>query len=89
MLRSCRRLDFIVVAVFVLCAWFLFDAHFNDIQDESVKASAAEKPWRHDATKVEEEQKTLEQEIVHGGTEEQRWQQAGQAAIKPNVAPAH
>ncbi|CAA9965138.1 DUF3431 domain containing protein [Pyrenophora teres f. maculata] len=70
MLRSCRRLYFIVVAVIVLCAWFLFDAHFNDIQDKSVKASAAEKPWRHDATKVEEEQKTLEQEIAHGGTKE-------------------
>ncbi|UPX13926.1 uncharacterized protein EKO05_0004421 [Ascochyta rabiei] len=70
MLRSRKKIEFAVVAVFVLCAWLLFDAHFNDIREESVKASVADKPWRKEATETEEEQKTLEQEIAHGGTRE-------------------
>ncbi|KAF2627865.1 hypothetical protein BU25DRAFT_431182 [Macroventuria anomochaeta] len=43
---------------------------FNDIQEESVEASIAEKPWRHEATEAEE-QKILEQEIAHDGTKEE------------------
>ncbi|KAF9695533.1 hypothetical protein EKO04_006372 [Ascochyta lentis] len=71
MIRLHRKIEFAVVAVFVLCAWFLFDARFNDTQEESVEASVAETPWRHEATEAEEEQKNLEQEIVHGGTTEE------------------
>jgi hypothetical protein len=71
MMRSRRRFEVVVVAVFVLCAWFLFDTHFNYIQEESVEASVTEKPWRNDETEAEEEQKILEQEIAHGGTKEE------------------
>jgi hypothetical protein len=70
MMRSRRKIEYIVLAAFVLCAWFLFDAHFNDIREESVEASVAEKPWRHEAIKAEGKQKILEQEIAHGGTKE-------------------
>jgi hypothetical protein len=71
MLRSRRKIEFVVVAVFVLCAWFLFDAHFNDIQEEPVDTSVVKKPWRHEPTEAEEEQKILEQKIEHGYTEEE------------------
>ncbi|KAJ4993259.1 hypothetical protein SVAN01_01234 [Stagonosporopsis vannaccii] len=60
MIRSHRRIEFMVVAVFVLCTWLLFDAQFNDIQGDP---SVAEEPWRQEATEAEEEQKTVEQEI--------------------------
>jgi hypothetical protein len=69
-MRSRRKIEFIVVAVFVLCAWFLFDAHFHDIQEKPVEAGVAEKPWRYEATEVVEEQKTLEQEIADSSAEE-------------------
>jgi hypothetical protein len=71
MMRSSKKIEFMVIAVFVLCAWFLFDAHFNDIQEESGESSVAEKPWRHEATEAEEEQTFLEQDVTHGGTEEE------------------
>ncbi|KAF2450958.1 hypothetical protein P171DRAFT_349117 [Karstenula rhodostoma CBS 690.94] len=69
MLRSRRKIEIIVVAVFVLCAWILFDANFNNIQEELVQAGVARKPWRYEATYAEQEQKILEQEIAHSGTE--------------------
>ncbi|KAA8626208.1 repeatdomain containing protein [Pyrenophora tritici-repentis] len=71
MLRSRRKIEVIVVAVFLLCAWFLFDAHFHDLQEESVEASAAKKLWRYEATKAGKEQKTIEQEIAHSTTKEE------------------
>jgi hypothetical protein len=71
MMRSRRKFEVVVVAVFVLCAWSLFDTHFNYIQEEPVEASVAEKPWRHEATESEEEQDILEQETAHGGTKEE------------------
>ncbi|KAF2847925.1 hypothetical protein T440DRAFT_491676 [Plenodomus tracheiphilus IPT5] len=43
MMRSHRKLEFIVVAMFVLCAWFLFDAYFNDVQ-KPVEANTKEEP---------------------------------------------
>lgn len=70
-MRSRRKIEFTVMAVFVLCAWFLFDAHLNDIQEQSAEASAAEKPWRYEATETKEEQNIVEQEIGHGGTNEE------------------
>lgn len=51
-----RKIEFVVVAVFVLCGWFLFDAHFNGIQ---------EVPWQQEAVYAEEERIM---EIAHGGT---------------------
>jgi hypothetical protein len=70
MLRARRKVEFMVVAVFMLCAWLLFDTRFNDIQEKSGEASVAEKLWQHEAIKAEEEQMILEQEIEHGGTNE-------------------
>jgi hypothetical protein len=70
MMRSRRKIEFVVVAVFMLCAWFVFDAHFNDIQEESAEASVAKKPWRHETTEAEEEQKILKQEFAYTGTKE-------------------
>jgi hypothetical protein len=71
MMRSHRKFDFIAVAVFLLCAWFLFDAQFNDYQKESVEASVAEKPSRYETTEAEEEQKILQQGIAHSSTKEE------------------
>jgi hypothetical protein len=67
MIRPRRRIEFVVVAVFLLCAWFLFDIYFNDVQEKSVEASIAEKPSLHEAPEPED-QKTLEQEIAHAST---------------------
>jgi hypothetical protein len=69
-MRSHRKVEFMVVSVFMLCAWFLFDAHFNKIQEESVEANVIEKPWRYEATEAKEEQNISEQETAHGGTKE-------------------
>lgn len=71
MVRSRRNVEFGLVAVFILFAWYLFDAQFNDIHNESVEASFAKKPWRYEATEAEEQQKTLEPSIAHGGTNEE------------------
>lgn len=60
-----------MVAMFVLCAWLPFDAHFNDVKAKPVKASVAERPWRHEATGAEEEQTMLKQEIAHDNTKEE------------------
>ncbi|KAH6637404.1 hypothetical protein C7974DRAFT_354851 [Boeremia exigua] len=67
MMRSRRQFECVAVAVFMLCAWFVFDAHFNTIQEEAVEASV-EKPWRYEA--VEEDQKIFEQQTIHGDTKE-------------------
>ncbi|KNG50722.1 hypothetical protein TW65_02101 [Stemphylium lycopersici] len=68
MVLSRRKIELVVVAVFLLCAWFLFDAHFNTIQEESVEHSVDKKPWRYEATEPKEEQKTVTQEVAHSGT---------------------
>jgi hypothetical protein len=68
MIRARRRIEFVVVAVFVLCAWFLFDAHFNNVQESPGDDSVAEKPWRYEATEAEKEQKIFEQETASDGT---------------------
>ena len=69
-MRSRRKIEFIVVAVFVLCAYFLFTTRFNSLKHESVETRIVEKPWRYKATEAEEEQKIPEQEIEPGGTKE-------------------
>jgi hypothetical protein len=71
MMRSHKKIEFVVIAVFVLCAWFLFDAHFNDFQKESLSSSVVKKPWRYEPTEAEEEQKILEQKIEHGYSKEE------------------
>jgi hypothetical protein len=70
-MRSRRKSEFVVVAIFVICTWFLFNAHFNIIQEKPVEASVTEKTWQYEATEAKEEQKILEQEIAHGGTKEE------------------
>jgi hypothetical protein len=69
MMRSRRKIEFLVVAVIMLYAWFVLEAHFSDVQKEFVETSVAEKLWQHDAIKAEE-QKILEQETAHGSTKE-------------------
>ncbi|KAH4859922.1 hypothetical protein HBH70_012530 [Parastagonospora nodorum] len=70
MTRSRRRIEFLVlVAMFMLGAWFLFNAHLNDVQS-AVETGIARRPWRYGATEVKEQQKILEQKIVHGSTKE-------------------
>jgi hypothetical protein len=71
MMRSRKQTEFVVVAVFVLCAWFLFGAHFKDISEESVEASITAKSWRYEASEAEKGQKIFEQETANGGTKEE------------------
>lgn len=70
MIRSRRKFEVIVLAVFVLCAWFLFDARVNHAQDMLGKASVDEKHRNQEATIPKEEQKLAVQEIVHGDTKQ-------------------
>lgn len=69
-MRSRRKIELVVIAVFVLCAWFLFDARFSDIQEQYLEAGIAEKPWRYEE-KVEEKQNVLGQENANAGTREE------------------
>jgi hypothetical protein len=69
-MRSLRKLEFVMVAVFILCAWFLLDARFNT-EEESLEADSTEKPWRYEATEAEEEQSTFEQKNMYAGTKEE------------------
>ncbi|KAL5408949.1 hypothetical protein PMIN03_006213 [Paraphaeosphaeria minitans] len=71
MMRSHRKIEFIVVAVFVLCAWFLFNAHFNENQKELFAVSVVEKPWRDGVLYAEEGHKIFQQSVAQGGTEEE------------------
>ena len=71
-MRSRRKVELVVVAVFLLCAWFLFDAHFNNVKEESVENSVDEKPGRYEATEPEENQKIVEQETAHSETKEEK-----------------
>lgn len=70
-MRSRRQIESIVVAVFLLCAWYLFDLHFNVIQGGSVETSVDKKPWRHEATETERKQEISEQENAYGGPKEE------------------
>ncbi|RAR03086.1 hypothetical protein DDE82_003386 [Stemphylium lycopersici] len=72
MMRYRRKIELVVVAVFLLCAWFLFDAHFNNVKEESVENSLNEKPWRYEATELEEIQKAVEQELAYSSTRKDR-----------------
>lgn len=71
MMRSHRKLEFIVVAVFVLCAWFLFDAQFNDTQEDVSETGVDKKSWQHETTEAEENQKIPEQKPAHGNTKDE------------------
>jgi hypothetical protein len=70
MMRSRRQSWFTVVAMLLLSAWFVFDAQFNDVEEESIEASADKKTWQYEATYMAEQQKILEQGDVYGGTED-------------------
>ncbi|KAH7397044.1 hypothetical protein DE146DRAFT_614144 [Phaeosphaeria sp. MPI-PUGE-AT-0046c] len=63
-MRSRRKIEFVMVAIFVLCTWFLFDAHFGNGQEENGEAIVAGKTWQYEATDREEKQKVPEQK--HG-----------------------
>jgi hypothetical protein len=67
-MRARRNIGFVVVAVFVLCAWFLFDAHFNDKGKTFMNAGVTETPSQLEVAEAEEHQKLLDQEAGHGGT---------------------
>lgn len=62
-----RKIEFVVVAVFVLCGWFLFDAHSNGNQEGAKGASIVQVPWQQESIYAEEERIT---EITHGGTKD-------------------
>lgn len=59
-----------VIAVFVLFTWFLFDVYLNDVQGKSFEASAIDKPSKNKATEADEGRQTLRQKIAHAGTED-------------------
>jgi hypothetical protein len=61
MIRPRRKIEFVVVAVFLLCGWFLFDAHFDDIQEKFFDTNVSEKSWQYDAQDGEETQSISEQ----------------------------
>ncbi|KAJ8114500.1 hypothetical protein OPT61_g3635 [Boeremia exigua] len=51
-MHSRRKIEFLVVAMFVLCAWFFF--YFNDYYEAFVEDSVAEKPWQLETEATEE-----------------------------------
>jgi hypothetical protein len=69
MIRSRRRIELIVAAVFMLCTWFLLDIYFNEYHGKFVEVSVAGKTSQHEATEAKEEHRTLKQEIEHAGIE--------------------
>ncbi|KAI4915501.1 hypothetical protein J4E90_003946 [Alternaria incomplexa] len=70
MMRSRRQIEFLVLAVFLLCSWYLFDAHFNVAERGPAEPSVDEKPWRYEATEAEEKQEIFEQENANAGAKE-------------------
>ena len=72
MLRCRRKIELVMVTVFLLFAWFLFGAHFSNIQEDSVKGSVHKRPWQYEATEPEDGQKIVQQEIAHSVTEEDK-----------------
>lgn len=60
-----RKIEFAAVAVFVLCGWFLFDAHFKSTQEGIREPGIIQVPWQQEAIDAEEEQIM---ETPHGGT---------------------
>lgn len=62
-----RKIEFMVVAVFVLCGCFLLDAHFNGNQEGTRGASIVQVPWQQESIYAEGE-RTME--ITHGGTKD-------------------
>ncbi|KAF3037171.1 hypothetical protein E8E11_004625 [Didymella keratinophila] len=61
MIRPRRKIEFVVVAVFLLCAWFLFDAHFDNIQEKFFDTDVPEEPWQYEPKDAEESEATAEQ----------------------------
>lgn len=64
-MHSRRMTESVVIAMFILCAWFFIDAHFNNDLEESVGFIPVERPWLDEAAEAEEGSKTPEQEITH------------------------
>lgn len=65
MIRPRRKFEFVVVAIFLLCAWYLFDVHFKGLLERIAGGSVAEKLWRYEATEPEEQRTTAEPGIGH------------------------
>lgn len=65
------KIEFMVIAVFILCGWFLFYAHLNSIQEGFDKPSVIQVPWRHEELEAEEEQNKLSQKAEHGAKTQQ------------------
>lgn len=62
MIRPRRKIEFVVVAVFLLCAWLLFDHQFDGLSRRFVGESIAEQPWRYGTTEPEEKHAAPKQE---------------------------
>lgn len=63
-MRFRKRIESVVVALFILFGWFLFDAYFNGTQEGSREPSIIQVPWQQEAIDAEKEHIM---EIVHGG----------------------
>ncbi|KAI4647932.1 hypothetical protein J4E93_004343 [Alternaria ventricosa] len=70
MMRSRRQIEFLVLAVFLLCSWYLFDTHFNVAERGPADPIVDEKSWRYEATEAEEKQEMFEQENANSGAKE-------------------
>jgi hypothetical protein len=64
-MHSRRTIESVVIAVLILCAWFLIDIHFNNDPGQSLGAILSERPWLNEAAEAEERPKTPEQEVAH------------------------
>lgn len=67
MMHFRRKFEFAVVAVFVLCGWLLFDAHFNGTPEKTREPGIIQVPWQQEAIDAEEK---LTMDISHGGTKD-------------------
>ena len=66
-MHSRRMTESLVIAMFILCAWFFIDAHFHNDRQELVEAIL----WLKDAAEVEQNSIPPEQEMAYSTIEEE------------------
>lgn len=66
-MHSRRMTESLVIAMFILCAWFFIDAHFHNDRQELVEAIL----WLKDAAEVEQKSIPPEQEMAYSTIEEE------------------
>jgi hypothetical protein len=71
MIRSRKNLEFVAVAFFVLCAFYIFEIYFDGFMENSARERIVEKSGRYEATELEEKQTMSEQEAAHEDKKEQ------------------